>query len=616
MPVFALRSLRPFASSAILAAAFACVACSSDSSPAQTESGPPSWSVGEVVRWKGAGVLAKVQAPYGTVQIVRLAGSHYDMGFQYGYLLHDDILQLWKKVFVPYVATQAGMGEGVVEIVFNSLLDEAWKHMLPFTPQAYLDELRGVEEGAAAAGVEKPADIANAVRHVMLLAELSQSAQMDGSIETLQDYVVQGHSKAFADYFGLTASRNADIRQQVCQAPISSDPEVEFLNRLGNVPLLTRTCSYFSVWGDRTDGRQLATRLLDWDKDIGLQDFRLITVFEPTGGTPHMSIGYVGFLGALAGMSANGVAIGHVGASSVHERLDAEPGTLKSREILEHAKSLDDGFRYFANSVEDGKSRPGTIGANAMVVFGDPAGHGAGAEGIAAETTGIFSSAFRYGPSPKCGEEAFLVEIGVDGTQAHQWSHTSDPQIVNLEGDAFEVDVDAKVRTFQVDGNGDFVRDANGELTDDPAGKPYRVGQRIPCALFRGDEGMAYGVRKYQLAANGPQGTSERKLMHRSGTYQGRYAPQHDMITAYYEGKSFTWEGATVIPDNGGVRVPIGPEEAKRIAKVVAMSGNVFSVIYDTTNLVVHVAYESGTGDTWKKASDNEYLELQMKDLL
>ena len=43
---------------------------------------------------------------------------------------------------------------------------------------------------------------------------------------------------------------------------------------------------------------------------------------------------------------------------------------------------------------------------------------------------------------------------------------------------------------------------------------------------------------------------------------------------------------------------------------------NVFAVIYDLTNLVIYVAYESGTGDTWVKAADNEYLVLDLAELI
>ncbi len=599
------------------AACLVLVGCGSDNTSIDpAPQGPPHIGVGTVVRWKDKGVLSEVNAPYGRLQIVRLQGSHYDMGFQYGYLLHDEIDSLWKGVFIPYVAQQVGLGETVVGIVMGGLLDDAWGHMEPYTPPEFLDELRGVEDGAAAAGVEDPTQISKAVKSAMLLAELSQSASMGSDIGPFQDLVQRGYSTGYAKYFGLTAETNLDPIQRTCRVATTSNELDEAAERIGSLRKLMLSCSFFAVWGDRTDGRQIASRLLDWDKDIGLQDYRLLTVFVPDNGAPHVTIGYVGFLGALAGISVKGIALGDVGATSVHERLDAEPGTLKSREILEYAANINDAFGYFENKVADGRNRPTTIGANVMMAYGDPSGGGAAAEGVASETTGIFSSAFRYGPAPECSEAAYLVELGQDGSQAHLWNNKDDPKVVNLEGDTYEIDADGNIRTFQVDASGQFVLDANGALIDDPAGKPYKVGMRLPCALFRGDDAFAYGVRKYQVASNGPQGDSATHQMHLSGSYRGRYTTQHDMIDAYYNGKAFTWNGATVIPDNGGARVPIGLEQGEKIAKVAGMSSNVFAVIYDTTNLVIHVAYESGTGDTWTRAVDNAYLEVKLSDLL
>ncbi len=576
--------------------------------------GPPPWTLGSVIAWVDKGVLAEVEAPYGPLRIVRLEGSHYEMGYQYGYLLGDSITTLWDEVFIPYVADMVGLGPALVEIVFPALMDQAWEHMRPFTPQVFLDELEGVEAGAAAAGHPDPPRVAFAVRQIMLLAELSQTDELGDDLDPFEDLVEQGHSKGFAEYFGLTAARSQDLHQRL---PGVGGQCVDWSPKFcSGRSHLMKTCSFFAVWGDRTDGRQLSSRNLDWDRDIGLQDYRLLTVFVPDEGTAHVTIGYVGFIGALAGMSEKGLAISHVGSTSIHERLTAEPGTLKSREILQFGQSLDDGVAYLSNQVDDGLSRPGTIGANAMLAYGDPQGNGAGAEAAAVESTGIFSSAFHYGPYPSCSQEAYLFEVGADGELANTWTGSGAPDIVNLEEDAFEVDAEGQPRLFEVDQNGEFVRDENGWLVDDPAGEPFPLGQRIPCALFRGDEALAHGVRKYQKASNGPQGGSEHKLMHLSGSYRERYVPQHDMVEAYYRGESFEWEGTTVIPDNGGQKVLIGPEEAQKIAAVAAMSSNVFSVIYDTTNLVVHVAYESGTGDSWIRAADNDYLEVSLAELL
>jgi hypothetical protein len=45
-------------------------------------------------------------------------------------------------------------------------------------------------------------------------------------------------------------------------------------------------------------------------------------------------------------------------------------------------------------------------------------------------------------------------------------------------------------------------------------------------------------------------------------------------------------------------------------------SSNVYSLVYDLTNNVLYVAFESGTGETWVKAADNGFIELRLSDLI
>jgi hypothetical protein len=279
---------------------------------------------------------------------------------------------------------------------------------------------------------------------------------------------------------------------------------------------------------------------------------------------------------------------------------------------------MEDTMPYLSGEVGDGLIRAPSIGTVVMVSYGDPAGQGVAAEGAVSEFNGVFASAYRYGPAPTCEESAFLYEFDEAGELAATYNHVEHPDMANLEGDAYEIDRDGNIRTFLVDMNQEFVYDAtSGQLVDDASGLPYPVGFPYPCALYRADPAMNLLVRRYQTASNGPADPDRTNiLMHMSGAYRNRHKPQGDMIDAYYNGTRFEWEGVEVIPDTG-TRQTIGIEEAKDIIWVVAMeSANTFSVIYDTTNLVLHVAYESGTGATWKRAADNEYLAIDLADLL
>jgi hypothetical protein len=572
------------------------------------KSEPIEWNVGTVVETCGRGVLARVETGYGPLQIVRVQGTHYEMGYQYGCLLADQMASFW-DFYVVLAAQELEADPELAEDLMNMYLDQAWGHMEPFTPQPYKDELQGVEDGARDSGKAPEINAGEVARRFLMLADVSQADEF-GDMSRMGRFFREGYSESVKEYFGI-AQRSILTNRRHAYAIA----QAEMQDKLGrDFRLPKMACSFFAVWGHHTDGRLMASRMLDWEADLGLKEYALLTLFVPDGGIPHLTVGYVGYLGALAGMNTHGIVLGGVGSTSALARLKAEPGLLKTRELLEFVAHPDEADRFIGGDAGDGLLRPNSIGANAMVAWGDPEGGGAGASAGAMENNGIFTSVFKH--HPDCTEEALLYEFDLEGDIAFVYDHTSDPNVVNLEGDACEIDATGNVRTFQVDANDHFVRDGNGDLIDDPTGLPYPVGLPIPCAVFRGDEAMAYGVRRWQLTAHGPRSNSDDKQMHRSGTYVNRYQPQHDMIQAYNQGTEFQWDGQVVIPDNGGVPVPIGPQEGIVIARVAAMGSNVYSVIYDATNLELWVAYESGTGDNWTRAADNPHFRIRLEDLL
>jgi len=579
------------------------------------DSGPPDWTVGTVVSWVDDGLLAEVEAPYGTLRILRLQGTHFEMGYQYGYLMSGDVQAIWDELFGPLIAEELGLPVDLAIDMFCTLMDLAWDHVLPHMPQEYLDELDGVIDGASAAGHPDPAAVADIIRRIMMLVDTSQSESFGGEVGEMNRFYTRGFSTGAEEYYAQAGLDGDPLGSDQRQAMDGRYLPALFRHRLAQLSPMT-TCSFFAVWGDRTDGRQIASRVLDWSADMGLGRFGLITVFVPDDGVAHVTVGYVGMISALSGMSQAGLALGAVGSGSVLERLATGSLGMRGREFLERAESLEQALPYLTGEVGDGKSRAPSIGTNVMLAFGDPSGGGVAAEGAVSEFNGIFASLFLYGAFSDCSESAFLYEFAQDGTLAGSWSHVDDASRVNLESEAYEIDVDGNTRTFEVDINGDFVRDATGGLIDDPSGEPYPVAYPLPCALFRSGEAMAHGIRRWQTGSNSPNDDDGYRLMHLDGSYYEMFIAQGEMIDAYYHGTSFEFEGDELIPDNGGERVLIGPEEAQEIIRLAAMNSNVYSVIYDTTNLVMWVAYESGEGATWTRAADNEYFRLDLADLL
>jgi len=64
------------------------------------------------------------------------------------------------------------------------------------------------------------------------------------------------------------------------------------------------------VWGSRTENGQLySMRNLDWLTNVGFSKFKLITVYKIDRKIPHVTFGFSGVIGALAGMSAKGITV-------------------------------------------------------------------------------------------------------------------------------------------------------------------------------------------------------------------------------------------------------------------------------------------------------------------
>ncbi|MFQ6098714.1 MAG: hypothetical protein ACE5O2_13385, partial [Armatimonadota bacterium] len=73
------------------------------------------------------------------ITVLYLRGTPYEMGYAHGRLAKAEVAAFCEKVVSAMLAgSGAEMGQ----------LDAAWKAMEPFVPQAYLEEMRGLADGA------------------------------------------------------------------------------------------------------------------------------------------------------------------------------------------------------------------------------------------------------------------------------------------------------------------------------------------------------------------------------------------------------------------------------------------------------------------------------------
>jgi len=107
---------------------------------------------------------------------------------------------------------------------------------------------------------------------------------------------------------------------------------------------LGTSCSNWSVRGKAcANGGHYVVRVLDWGlhKISKLHEYPLLTVARPFGGIPYLNIGWVGFLGAISGMNAEGITLGEMGyGDPANETLRGAPMPFVLRDVLWEASSI------------------------------------------------------------------------------------------------------------------------------------------------------------------------------------------------------------------------------------------------------------------------------------
>jgi hypothetical protein len=103
-------------------------------------------------------------------------------------------------------------------------------------------------------------------------------------------------------------------------------------------------CSNLAAWGRATaTGEFIQYRNLDWSLRWRVQRYPLLLEHTPGAGRRgHLTAGFVGFVGALQGVSEAGLTLGEVGAGSRAVTYDGLPLVFRLRRVLEEAGDLGD----------------------------------------------------------------------------------------------------------------------------------------------------------------------------------------------------------------------------------------------------------------------------------
>lgn len=253
----------------------------------------------------------------GRVRILIARGNAYERGYQHGALLREEV-----RENLQYIYDLA-----LKKFYFEELFAEVYERMRPFIPQEYIDEMHGLAHGA-----RLPLKV---VHHLHVLPAMGEWG---------------GKKKV----------------KQVIKQMMKGIPEEDW--DLGT------SCSNFSLPPSTTaDGGFYVIRILDWGlhRISKLHEFPLVAVNIPENGIPSANIGWVGFLGAVSGINAQGITLGEMGyGDPENETLRGVPMIFLLRDVLSYSSNLSDvrrtistspGTNSFGYVMTDGKTGEGEL---------------------------------------------------------------------------------------------------------------------------------------------------------------------------------------------------------------------------------------------------------------
>jgi len=219
------------------------------------------------------------------LRVVELSGTAYEIGHQHGTLLQDEVRGMVDRVL--------GYFQGYLKIPYlnrwlaSRWLERSWRPSVPFIPEPYLEELRGLADASGVALIE--------------------------------------------------------------------------LYRLHAVPDRTYSCANFAAWGPATRANRLIHgRNLDWNIEIGIQDYASVFVVRRKGKHAFINVGWAGIIGVLSGISDARISIGQIGAETVDTSRKGMPMVFLMRSVLEDSDNLREAEEQIIRT-------PRTIGTNYIV---------------------------------------------------------------------------------------------------------------------------------------------------------------------------------------------------------------------------------------------------------
>mmetsp|Transcript_16337 Transcript_16337/g.27334 ORF Transcript_16337/g.27334 Transcript_16337/m.27334 type:complete len:509 (-) Transcript_16337:406-1932(-) len=275
------------------------------------------------------------------------AASSYEQGYDMGYMMAEPFVSNYNDILAYLLGDD--WYEPLLAQLFNEFLDWQWDNYLSVqVPEEYFEELRGLTAGGHAAGCSE--DVGKIASRSVVIGNFP------GTLDNLV-FIFEDEKEHPPPAYLQRAEKALGVEKT--------------RQMLESVKSRWRglACSMFGVWGDRTEGGHLYTgRNLDWLPEMGISAHKLITVFHPSGGHAHATVGWAGVWGAITGMSDQGITVHEANLESDDITFRGFPWVLRLRHVMAHSEDLDSalslwnatnstvGFNHGVGSRKDGSA--------------------------------------------------------------------------------------------------------------------------------------------------------------------------------------------------------------------------------------------------------------------